>query len=102
MCGIAGLLDPTWGDIDLGCLTRMTRALTARGPDGEGFWVAPGVGLGHRRLSVIDLTAAGTQPMGGEDASVQVTFNGEIYNFAGLADELAGRGHRFHSRCDTD
>ena len=102
MCGIAGLLDPTWVDIDLGCLTRMTRALTARGPDGEGFWVAPGVGLGHRRLSVIDLTAAGTQPMGGEDASVQVTFNGEIYNFAGLADELAGRGHRFRSRCDTE
>jgi asparagine synthase (glutamine-hydrolysing) len=102
MCGIAGLLDPTFAAVDDACLARMTRALAARGPDGEGLWTAPGVGLGHRRLSVIDLSAAGTQPMGGEDGTIQVTFNGEIYNFAGLADELMGRGHHFRSRSDTE
>jgi len=80
----------------------MTRALAPRGPDGEGFWAAPGVGLGHRRLSVIDLSAAGTQPMGGEDDAVQVTFNGEIYNFGPLCDELTAAGHRFRSRSDTE
>lgn len=102
MCGIAGLIDPTGAPIDQELLRRMTRAVAARGPDGEGYWFCPGVGLGHRRLSIIDLSAAGTQPMGGEDGSVQVTFNGEIYNFAALADELSALGHRFRSRCDTE
>ncbi|MEO8214981.1 MAG: asparagine synthase (glutamine-hydrolyzing), partial [Myxococcales bacterium] len=102
MCGIAGLIDPTGAPVDGELLRRMTRALAPRGPDGEGFWSAPGVGLGHRRLSVIDLSAAGTQPMGGEDGAVQVTFNGEIYNFGALVDELSALGHRFHSRSDTE
>ncbi|MBC8133626.1 MAG: asparagine synthase (glutamine-hydrolyzing) [Deltaproteobacteria bacterium] len=102
MCGIAGIIDPTGAAIDGDVLRRMTRALAPRGPDGEGFWFAPGVGLGHRRLSVIDLSAAGTQPMGGEDGAVQVTFNGEIYNFSALVDELSALGHRFHSRSDTE
>ena len=102
MCGIAGIVDPTGAPVDAELLRRMTRTLTSRGPDGEGFWVAPGVGLGHRRLSIIDLSAAGTQPMGGCDDSTQVTFNGEIYNFASLVDELAALGHRFHSHCDTE
>ena len=101
MCGIAGLVDPTGAAVDIELLRRMTRALAPRGPDGEGFWSAPGVGFGHRRLSVIDLSAAGTQPMGGEDGAVQVTFNGEIYNFGPLADELMAAGHRFTSRSDT-
>ncbi len=102
MCGIAGIVDPTGAAVDADVLRRMTRALAPRGPDGEGFWYAPGVGLGHRRLSVIDLSQAGTQPMGGEDESVQVTFNGEIYNFAGLVDELSALGHKFRSRSDTE
>ena len=102
MCGIAGLVDPTGAAVDIELLRRMTRALAPRGPDGEGFWSAPGVGFGHRRLSVIDLSAAGTQPMGGEDGAVQVTFNGEIYNFGPLADELMAAGHRFTSRSDTE
>jgi asparagine synthase (glutamine-hydrolysing) len=102
MCGIAGIVDPTGAAVDADLLRRMTRALAPRGPDGEGFWLAPGVGLGHRRLSIIDLSVAGTQPMGGEDGAVQVTFNGEIYNFATLADELSALGHRFRSRCDTE
>lgn len=102
MCGIAGLVDPTGAAIDGELVRRMTRTLAPRGPDGEGFWFAPGVGLGHRRLSIIDLSPAGTQPMGGEDGQVQVTFNGEIYNFAALVDELSALGHRFRSRCDTE
>jgi asparagine synthase (glutamine-hydrolysing) len=102
VCGIAGIVDPTGATVDSEVVRRMTRALAPRGPDGEGFWFAPGVGLGHRRLSVIDLSAAGTQPMGGEDDAVQVTFNGEIYNFAGLCDELTAAGHQFRSRSDTE
>ena len=102
MCGIAGLIDPTGGAVDSDVVRRMTRAVAPRGPDGEGFWFAPGVGLGHRRLSIIDLSAAGTQPMGGEDDTVQVTFNGEIYNFASLCDELSAAGHKFRSHCDTE
>jgi asparagine synthase (glutamine-hydrolysing) len=102
LCGIAGIVDPTGAPVDAELVRRMTRALAPRGPDGEGFWHAPGVGLGHRRLSVIDLSAAGTQPMGGEDDTVQVTFNGEIYNFAPLCDELTALGHRFRSRSDTE
>jgi asparagine synthase (glutamine-hydrolysing) len=102
MCGIAGLVDPSGAPVDPVHLAWMTQALAPRGPDGEGFWFAPGVGLGHRRLSVIDLSAAGTQPMGGEGDAVQVTFNGEIYNFASLVDELSGCGHQFRSRSDTE
>jgi asparagine synthase (glutamine-hydrolysing) len=102
MCGIAGIVDPTGAPVDREVLRRMTQALAPRGPDGEGFWFAAGVGLGHRRLSIIDLSAAGTQPMGGEDDAIQVTFNGEIYNFAALVDELSALGHRFRSRCDTE
>jgi asparagine synthase (glutamine-hydrolysing) len=102
MCGIAGIVDPTGAPVDPELLRRMTRALTSRGPDGEGYWFAPGVGLGHRRLSIIDLSTAGTQPMSGCDDAVQVTFNGEIYNFASLVDELTVLGHRFKSHCDTE
>ena len=80
----------------------MTQTLSPRGPDGEGFWRAPGVALGHRRLAVIDLSLAGAQPLGNEDGSVQVVFNGEIYDFQGLRAELLARGHVFRSRCDTE
>jgi asparagine synthase (glutamine-hydrolysing) len=102
MCGIAGLIDPTWASLDPAWIADMTSALTPRGPDGEGFWRAPGVALGHRRLAVIDLTDAAAQPLGNEDGSVQVVFNGEIYNFAELRAELAGHGHVFRSHGDTE
>jgi asparagine synthase (glutamine-hydrolysing) len=72
-----------------------------RGPDGEGAWVEPGLGLVHRRLSIIDLTS-GDQPLGNEDGSVQVVFNGEIYNFQELRARLETRGHRFRTRSDTE
>jgi asparagine synthase (glutamine-hydrolysing) len=102
MCGIAGVIDPAGGPVDRALVRAMTATLARRGPDGEGYWNGPGVGLGHRRLRVIDLSAAADQPMGNEDGAVQVVFNGEIYNFADLRAELAGAGHRFRSRSDTE
>jgi asparagine synthase (glutamine-hydrolysing) len=100
MCGFAGLLDPTFSACDRAALGRMTAAVAARGPDGEGFFFAPGVGLGHRRLKVIDLSDAAAQPM--VQADVSVVHNGEIYNFADLRAELQGHGHQFQSRTDTE
>jgi len=99
VCGIAGFaLNAPPPD---GALEAMTRTLAHRGPDGEGFFLERGFGLGHRRLAIIDL-AGGAQPMSNEDGSVQVVFNGEIYNYRALARELAGRGHRFSTRSDTE
>src|SRR5690242_14890208 len=102
MCGIAGIFDMRGqADVDRRLLRAMTDALFHRGPDGEGFYHAPGIGLGHRRLSIIDL-AGGAQPLFNEDRSVCIVYNGEIYNFGPLADELAARGHVFRTRCDTE
>lgn len=99
MCGIAGI----WGPFDDERLRRATRACAHRGPDAEGYWTdrAAGIGLGHRRLSIIDLSGGG-QPMGNEDGSVQVVFNGEIYNYVELRDELIAKGHRFATHSDTE
>jgi asparagine synthase (glutamine-hydrolysing) len=88
-------------EIDRALLGRMTGSIAHRGPDGEGFHVEPGVGLGHRRLSIIDL-AGGKQPIYNEDGTVAITFNGEIYNFPALRDELEQAGHRFQTRSDTE
>ncbi|MGH9810916.1 MAG: asparagine synthase (glutamine-hydrolyzing), partial [Terriglobia bacterium] len=82
-------------------LGRMTDAMAHRGPDGEGTFVDGNVGLGHRRLSLIDL-AGGHQPMLNEDGSVVVVFNGEIYNFEALSRDLVRQGHRFKTRSDTE
>ena len=102
MCGIAGVLyrDPN-RPVDPTVLRSMAQALAHRGPDGEGFFSAPGIGLAHRRLSIIDLVS-GAQPIGNEDATLQVVYNGEIYNFLALRQELEGKGHRFHSRSDCE
>ena len=86
-------------------VARLRDTMRHRGPDGEGLWRRPQRGdvvLGHRRLAIVDLSAAGRQPMANEDGTVQVTFNGEIYNHAELRAELERRGHRFRSRCDTE
>ena len=103
MCGIAGIFDMR-GDrpVDQDLLARMTDAMRHRGPDDSGFHVAPGIGLGHRRLSIIDLSPLGHQPLFNEDGSVCVVFNGEIYNFLALVKELQALGHQFRSRCDTE
>lgn len=79
----------------------MTTTISHRGPDSAGYYVDAGMGLGHRRLSIIDL-ATGDQPIGNEDGTVQVIFNGEIYNFADVRQELEARGHRFRTKSDTE
>jgi asparagine synthase (glutamine-hydrolysing) len=102
MCGIVGIvaLDP--GDsVDRERLQRMRDAIIHRGPDGEGLWVDGPVGLGHRRLSIIDI-AGGAQPMPNEDESVWLVHNGEIYNHAALRPELEASGHRYRSRSDSE
>jgi asparagine synthase (glutamine-hydrolysing) len=102
MCGIAGLMD-TRGRrvIDRSLLKAMTDRIGHRGPDGDGFHVAAGIGLGHRRLAIIDV-AHGHQPLFNEDGTVAITYNGEIYNFQELAAELAAKGHRFKTHSDTE
>src|SRR5262245_52388489 len=102
MCGIAGVLyaDPSRPS-DPMTLRAMGEALAHRGPDADGFWAEPGIGLVHRRLSIIDL-AGGDQPIGNEDNSIQVVFNGEIYNFHELRNHLEAKGHRFRTRSDTE
>ncbi len=102
MCGIAGRFnfDPTLA-IDRARLEAMTGTLAHRGPDADGFHVEPGLGLGHRRLSIIDL-ATGDQPLANEDGTVWVVFNGEIYNFADTRAELERAGHAFRTHSDTE
>ena len=102
MCGLAGIFDSRdRRPIDRELLAAMTDSLSHRGPDGAGFYVADGIGLGHRRLSIIDL-AGGHQPLFNEDRSVLVVYNGEIYNFRELASQLRALGHQFRTVCDTE
>ncbi|HZP88637.1 MAG TPA: XrtA/PEP-CTERM system amidotransferase [Burkholderiales bacterium] len=102
MCGIVGIMDlRTRRDISRAVLSRMNESQHHRGPDEVGMHVEPGVGLGHRRLSIIDLST-GQQPLYNEDHSVVVIFNGEIYNYQELIPELANLGHVFRTRSDTE
>lgn len=87
--------------IDRCLLERMTSALHHRGPDGQGYFVNGGIGVGHRRLSIIDVEG-GAQPLSNEDGSLHVVFNGEIYNYRELREELSAFGHRFKTRSDTE
>jgi asparagine synthase (glutamine-hydrolysing) len=103
MCGIAGIVyEDATRKVEPALLDRMAERIRHRGPDDEGRWSAPGVGLAHTRLSVIDPSPAGRQPMTNEDGTILVVFNGEIYNFAALRRELADRGHCFRSQTDTE
>ena len=101
MCGIAGFLSDRPDAVRRSHAAAMTATLNHRGPDGHGIHVEPGVALGHARLSIIDL-AGGHQPMSNEDQSVTITFNGEIFNFIELRDDLEARGQRFCTRSDTE
>jgi len=102
MCGITGIVDlREKGPVNQDLVRAMNDSLTHRGPDGDGFHFEPGVGLGHRRLSIIDLEG-GKQPLYNEDETVVVTYNGEIYNFRELAAELQAKGHVFRTHCDTE
>ena len=104
MCGIVGVVTRDGTRVDGEQVAALRDTMLHRGPDDEGIWVAHDgrAGLGHRRLSIIDLSPAGRGPMGNEDGTVQVTFNGEIYNHAELRAELESRGHSFRSHCDTE
>lgn len=104
MCGIAGFID-VHSRLDgverATVLDRMCRVIRHRGPDDQGVHIEPSVALGMRRLSIIDL-AGGHQPMSGEDGTITVVFNGEIYNYRELKCELEARGHRFQTDSDTE
>ena len=103
MCGICGIVstDPQ-ARFDARSILRMRETLHHRGPDDAGLYLAPGVALGHRRLSIIDLRPEGRQPMSNEDGSVWIVFNGEIYNFAEQRKWLIKAGHQFRSRTDSE
>ncbi|MGQ0761913.1 MAG: asparagine synthase (glutamine-hydrolyzing) [Acidobacteriota bacterium] len=102
MCGIAGIYNLNRQPVPTGLLKSMTDAIAHRGPDGEGFYTEGPVGLGHRRLAIIDLSPAGRQPMSNESADLIITYNGEVYNFQELRVELQALGHRFQSRTDSE
>ncbi len=98
MCGITGIVDLRGQrPIDRTVLHRMNESQHHRGPDESGMHIAPGVGLGHRRLSIIDL-ATGQQPLFNEDHTVAIVYNGEIYNFQELIPELTALGHVFRTQ----
>ena len=101
MCGICGIFDQSRTQIDRQILERMTTVMGHRGPDGAGFFVSGEAGLGHRRLSIIDV-AGGAQPISNEDGTLQIVFNGEIYNYVELRKELEALGHQFTTRSDTE
>jgi asparagine synthase (glutamine-hydrolysing) len=106
MCGINGIFayQDAAPPVDAAELVRVRDAMAKRGPDGAGLWLSPGrrVGLAHRRLTIIDLSDAAAQPMATADGRLRITFNGEIYNYAALRDELERKGFVFRSRSDTE
>jgi asparagine synthase (glutamine-hydrolysing) len=102
MCGIAGVMHFDGAAVCPDLVAAMTRTIAHRGPDGDGYYIDNPVGLGHRRLAIIDLSPAGKQPMANEDGSIWVTYNGEIYNFQEIRQELARRGHFFRSATDSE
>ena len=103
MCGIAGIISFNDKPVEVGELERMAGVLCHRGPDESGCYVSPDgrCGLGHARLSIIDL-ADGQQPMSNEDGTIWISYNGECYNFAELRKELVAAGHKFKTNCDTE
>src|ERR1051325_3766424 len=102
MCGITGILHHDRSRrVDPDALRRMARALSHRGPDGEGYYENGNIGLGHRRLAIIDL-GTGDQPMYSREGDVVLVFNGEIYNYVELKDELSSLGHEFVTTSDTE
>jgi asparagine synthase (glutamine-hydrolysing) len=102
MCGIAGIVNYSGASIAPPVLKLMTDAIAHRGPDGEGHWIEGGIGFGHRRLAIIDLTQLAHQPMMSHDNRYVLSYNGEIYNFRELRSELAGMGYPFRSQSDSE
>lgn len=102
MCGVAGFVNLNGNPAEPVLLRRMTDAIIHRGPDGEGIFTDGGLGLGHRRLAIIDLSAAGRQPMQTSDGRFVLSYNGEVYNFQELRTELQAMGYQFRSRTDSE
>ena len=104
MCGIAGIFNYADPDqpVDRDLLVRMTRALAHRGPDAEDFWFHGNIGFGHRRLSIVDLSPTGAQPMPTDDGTCWITYNGEFYNHPDFRSRLSARGCRFRGTSDTE
>ena len=101
MCGIAGIVNLTEPTaIDPQIVRRMADAITHRGPDEDGFFFRPGLGMANRRLSIVGL-AAGKQPISNEDRSVSVVFNGELFDYPEVKAKLQSKGHQFRTHCDT-
>ena len=102
MCGIAGIYNFNKEPASQGLISLMTSILSHRGPDGSGIWHKGHVGLGHRRLKIIDLSDRAQQPMTNEDGSIWLTYNGEIYNYKELREILKSKGHMFISQSDSE
>ncbi len=102
MCGITGILNCSGEPVSPVILRRMADAIAHRGPDGEGFFTDSSIGLGHRRLSIIDLSPSGHQPMLTPDGRYALVYNGEVYNFQALRLELESLGYQFHSKTDSE
>jgi asparagine synthase (glutamine-hydrolysing) len=102
MCGVAGIFNLDGQPASVALLEAMTASLVHRGPDGEGIYTQGPIGLGHRRLAVIDLSSAGNQPMESADGRFVISYNGEVFNFRELRTELERLGHRFRSKSDTE
>lgn len=102
MCGIVGIYNLNNQQIDKNILRKMLETLTHRGPDGEGVFIDKNLGIGNRRLAIIDLSKAGNQPMPNENNTLWIVYNGEIYNYIELRSELEKFGHRFKSNTDTE
>ncbi|MDQ8039470.1 MAG: asparagine synthase (glutamine-hydrolyzing) [Rickettsiella sp.] len=102
MCGITGIFNFNRQPVSYLQIKAMTDAIAHRGPDGEGYYIDNYLGLGHRRLSILDLSAAGKQPMQTLDGRYCISYNGEIYNFQEIRDELKALGYRFYSKTDTE
>ena len=102
MCGITGILNFDQQPVSYSKIKLMTDSIIHRGPDGEGHWTDNYIGLGHRRLAIIDLSPAGHQPMQTRDGRYILTYNGEVYNFKELRIELESLGYQFHSNTDSE
>src|SRR5215213_7683243 len=103
MCGICGiaLSSRSSATIDRALIERMRDVITHRGPDDAGEFIEAGIGLGHRRLSIVDVSR-GHQPMASDDGALQLVYNGEVYNHPQLSEELVGQGVKYHTHCDTE
>lgn len=102
MCGLIGIFNLDGKPVSVPVLKKMTDVITHRGPDSEGYWSDSFIGFGHRRLSILDLSPAGHQPMMSDDGRFVIVYNGEVYNFSNLRVELEASGYTFRSRTDTE